>query len=305
MTPIGTLRDVLYRLLAGAPQPVYKYLPGSADDLPCLVVGRPDAGTDDDVAGMVRATCNVFAFGRRDNDDDAQAELDSLGDYLLSTFWTPDPVEGLVVLLDDVTATHSRGRRPRRRLLHRIRPRPLPLLPKEQPPWLATIFKIEEGTFAAVASSATPTTRRGTRPPGRPSTRSSSPTTRPPAPAATSPARSRPGPSPASPNTDGRRRPQRPSVQPKSRRPASGSPPTRSTRPFLQDPNVVAGLNRFLFEHDTEARLLLPRPRLDGPAQGRREGPVDRRHDRRRRPRHAHRRPQPAGRAEARHRVRR
>lgn len=107
MTPIGTLRDVLYRMLDGAPVPVYRYLPGSADELPCLVVGRPDAGTDDDVAAVVQATCSVFALGRRDNDDDAQAELDRLGDYLLTTFWTPAPVEGLVVLLDDVTATQT------------------------------------------------------------------------------------------------------------------------------------------------------------------------------------------------------
>jgi hypothetical protein len=108
VTPIGTVREVIYRMLAEtATYPVYRWLPGSADELPCLVVGRPDAGTDDDVPGVVRATCNVTALGRRDNDDDAQAELDDLGDYLLSTFWTPEPYEALSVLLDDVTATQT------------------------------------------------------------------------------------------------------------------------------------------------------------------------------------------------------
>jgi hypothetical protein len=108
MTPIVTVREVIYQLLAAtAAYPVYRYLPGSADDLPAIVVGRPDAGTDADVAAVVRATCNITALGRRDNDDDAQAELDTLGDYLLSTFWTPEPYEGLSVLLDDVTATQT------------------------------------------------------------------------------------------------------------------------------------------------------------------------------------------------------
>lgn len=104
MTPIATFRQVLYELLAAAPAPVYRYLPGAADELPCFVVGRPNGGTDPDVSAVVRMTCDVFALGRRDNDDDAQAELDTHGDYLLDRFWTPGPVEGLFVLLDQVTA---------------------------------------------------------------------------------------------------------------------------------------------------------------------------------------------------------
>lgn len=104
MTPIVTFREALYRMLvATATVPVYRYLPGSADELPCLVVGRPGGGTDPDVSAVVRMSGDVVALGRRDNDDDAQAELDALGDYLLDRFWAPDPVEGLAVLLDDVT----------------------------------------------------------------------------------------------------------------------------------------------------------------------------------------------------------
>lgn len=106
MTPIVTFREVMYRMLVEtAPVPVYQYLPGSADELPCLVVGRPNGGTDPDVSAVIRMTGDVVALGRRDNDDDAQAELDTLGDYLLDRFWAPDPVETLRILLDAVTAT--------------------------------------------------------------------------------------------------------------------------------------------------------------------------------------------------------
>jgi hypothetical protein len=101
---IAPVRRLVWEMLRGSPVPVFRYLPGSADDLPSIVVGRPDGTTDPDTSALLALTVPVFALGRTERDDDAQAELDDLGDLLLGRFWAPPPTEGVHLRLDDLTA---------------------------------------------------------------------------------------------------------------------------------------------------------------------------------------------------------
>lgn len=99
------VRRLIWEMLRDAPVPVFRYLPGSVDDLPSIVVGRPDGTTDSDVSALLALTVPVFALGRPDRDDDAQAELDALGDLLLGRFWSPPATEGVHLRLDDLSAS--------------------------------------------------------------------------------------------------------------------------------------------------------------------------------------------------------
>lgn len=102
---VAPVRRLVWELLRGAPVPVSRYLPGSVDDLPSIVVGRPDGTLDPDTNALLALTVPVFALGRVERDDDAQAELDALGDLLLGRFWAPPPTEGVHLRLDDLTAS--------------------------------------------------------------------------------------------------------------------------------------------------------------------------------------------------------
>ena len=102
---VAPVRRLVWEMLRDAPVPVFRYLPGSVDDLPSIVVGRPDGTVDSDVSALLALTVPVHALGRVDRDDDAQAELDALGDLLLGRFWAPPPMEGVHLRLDDLPAS--------------------------------------------------------------------------------------------------------------------------------------------------------------------------------------------------------
>lgn len=102
---VGHVRRLLAEMLEGAPVPVLRYLPGSADDLPSVVVGRPDGATDAERSALLALTVPVYALGHRAGDEEAQEELDALGDLLLGRFWAPPPVEGHHVRLDTLEAS--------------------------------------------------------------------------------------------------------------------------------------------------------------------------------------------------------
>lgn len=97
------MRELVHGLLVGAPHPVRKYLPGTADEVPMFVVGRPNVGEGDQPALMV-TTVPVFALGRRTGDDDAQRQLDHMADLLLTRFWQPPRTEGVGIRLVSITA---------------------------------------------------------------------------------------------------------------------------------------------------------------------------------------------------------
>lgn len=97
------MRALVYRLLADAPVPVHQYLPGSTDELPALVVGRPNV-TEGDQPALIATTVPVFALGLRTGDDDAQQQLDQLADLLLARFWQPPRTEGVGIRLQSITA---------------------------------------------------------------------------------------------------------------------------------------------------------------------------------------------------------
>ena len=59
--------------------PVYAYLPDDPAHVPCYVVGRPSIN-ESDLAAVMTVTLDVMVLGRRLADEDAQAELDTLGD---------------------------------------------------------------------------------------------------------------------------------------------------------------------------------------------------------------------------------
>jgi hypothetical protein len=99
---VGLVRRVLWEMLRDAPVPALRYLPGSADFVPCLAVGRPTLAVDTETSALAALTVPVFALGSVVGDDQAQEELDALGDLLLARFWSPPPVEGLRVHLTDL-----------------------------------------------------------------------------------------------------------------------------------------------------------------------------------------------------------
>lgn len=83
---IGPLRRKVRDLLrTDGTLPVYGYLPGDPAHLPCYVVGRPNI-TESGTAAVMTVTMDVIVLGRRDGDEDAQAELDGYGDEAFDIF---------------------------------------------------------------------------------------------------------------------------------------------------------------------------------------------------------------------------
>jgi hypothetical protein len=90
MTLTATRRWVFDTLTAAVGDvPVWLWLPGAVDGLPCYVVGRPDLDEDTTTRSVQRLTVPVYALGRTLRDDDAQAELDAMADTLIALLWRP------------------------------------------------------------------------------------------------------------------------------------------------------------------------------------------------------------------------
>lgn len=102
--PLDTLHAAIARGLADAPVPVYRWLPESADDTPCLVVGRPSLEPDPDRAAVAVVELGVYALGRRTLGVDEQAELIALGDLLFARYWQPPRLEGFSLGLTGIEA---------------------------------------------------------------------------------------------------------------------------------------------------------------------------------------------------------
>jgi hypothetical protein len=84
---VTNFRGIIFDLCGRMEWPVYRWLPGNAEELPCYVVGRPNVAE-----GAQRFMCEVvipvYALGRTLRDDDAQSELDLAADSLLNLLWT-------------------------------------------------------------------------------------------------------------------------------------------------------------------------------------------------------------------------
>ena len=105
MTAITTPREAVYDIVAGGvDEHVYRWLPASADDVPCYVVGRPGTREGQSRA-MLQSTVPVYALGRTLRDDEAQAELDAMGDRLHELLWKPPQSPGMSLRLERCDAT--------------------------------------------------------------------------------------------------------------------------------------------------------------------------------------------------------
>jgi hypothetical protein len=102
--PLDTLHAAIARGLDDAPVPVYRWLPDTAGDTPCLVVGRPSLEPNPDRPAVAVIEVGVYALGRRSAGPDEQAELLALGDLLLARYWQPPRLEGFSVNLSGVEA---------------------------------------------------------------------------------------------------------------------------------------------------------------------------------------------------------
>lgn len=104
----GTLagtREHVYALVDGATElPVYRWLPDSANDLPCFVIGRPDLDEGERRA-MQQITIPVYVLGRTLRDNDAQHELDEQADVLAKLLWRPPQEAGQSLRLTRLRAT--------------------------------------------------------------------------------------------------------------------------------------------------------------------------------------------------------
>jgi hypothetical protein len=72
------LRDLLR---SEGPVPVYGYLPDDVAHLPVCVVGRPST-VESGTPAVMTQSLDVMLLGRRIADEDAQTELDGLGDEI-------------------------------------------------------------------------------------------------------------------------------------------------------------------------------------------------------------------------------
>jgi hypothetical protein len=102
--PLDTLHAAVARQLEDSPVPVYRWLPESADDTPCLVVGRPSLEPDPDRPAVAVIELGVYALGRRTLGADEQAELIALGDLLLVRYWPAPRLEGFSLGLTGLEA---------------------------------------------------------------------------------------------------------------------------------------------------------------------------------------------------------
>lgn len=84
--------------------PVYLWLPGNAEELPCYVVGRPDMD-EDTPRSVQKVSIPVYALGRTLRDDDAQAELDRMADNLVNLYWKPPLQPGVSLRMTRIRAT--------------------------------------------------------------------------------------------------------------------------------------------------------------------------------------------------------
>ena len=105
MTVLTSPRSLVYDIVAGGvDEHVYRWLPAAVDDVPCYVVGRPSSreGTS---RAMCQVTVPVYALGRTLRDDEAQAELDAMGDRLHELLWKPPQTPGTSLRLERCDAT--------------------------------------------------------------------------------------------------------------------------------------------------------------------------------------------------------
>ena len=104
-SPVTTSRSLVYDIVAGGvDEHVYLYLPSSADDVPCYVVGRPST-REGSARSMLEVRIPVYGLGRTLRDDDAQAELDAMGDRLHELLWKPPQSAGSSLRLEGCEAT--------------------------------------------------------------------------------------------------------------------------------------------------------------------------------------------------------
>jgi hypothetical protein len=105
--PITSARRAVHALLdvpeAGCG--VYLWLPGSADDLPAICVGRPLLEESADVRSVVEVTVPVYVLGRTLRDDEAQAQLDTLADWVTGRLWAPPSDSSIALRLVETRAT--------------------------------------------------------------------------------------------------------------------------------------------------------------------------------------------------------
>lgn len=103
---ITTPRQLVYDIVTDLNVwPVWQWLPGDAEELPCYVVGRPDVG-EGELPALASVTVPVYALGRTLRDDEAQAELDAAADALLTAFWNPkSPEPSMSIRLNTLVAS--------------------------------------------------------------------------------------------------------------------------------------------------------------------------------------------------------
>jgi len=91
---------------SGLTWPIFQYLPQSADDLPCVVVGRPDVD-EGETRALLAITVPLYVLGRTSTarHDAAQAELDAVADQVLNLFWKPQQPSGYSLRLSRIRAT--------------------------------------------------------------------------------------------------------------------------------------------------------------------------------------------------------
>jgi len=106
MSDLAATRQRVFDLVNGSTElPVFRWLPGTTDDLPCFVIGRPDLDEQPNVRAMQQLTIPVYVLGRTLRDDDAQAQLDSLADELTDLLWKPPQEPGQSMRLTRLRAT--------------------------------------------------------------------------------------------------------------------------------------------------------------------------------------------------------
>jgi len=103
---IGDARQLVYGLVGAiAPGlPTYLYQPGSVEELPCYVVGRPQVDEGDPRA-LVTVTVPVHVLGRTSTtrDAEAQLELDAAADAALEALWAPSTSSSVSARLVELT----------------------------------------------------------------------------------------------------------------------------------------------------------------------------------------------------------
>lgn len=106
MDAIALCRRLVHELIDG-PLATFAFLPGSLEELPCYVVGRPTV-VEGTPRAIIEVSTPVFVCGRTLRDDEAQAELDRYADLIVTRLWQPPRNEGIALRLtrmDPVTVT--------------------------------------------------------------------------------------------------------------------------------------------------------------------------------------------------------